>query len=390
MPTGVSYDCGDYLGTLEAATRRSRLRRPAGRAAAAPRDGRADGAGHRPVHLRRDHRRPGGRLGVRSGRGPSPGGRRRRRRGRLHRQLAPRPGPGHRLLHAGVRPAGRAPWSVRVLHGDTDHVARGGGTMGCARSSWGARRCGPRLWRWWRRLGAGRPTCWRRRPRMWCSTPPGASSMWWGTPTVARSWAEVAAGVTAWPPTPTSTPSSRPTRRAHVAVVEVDTETGEARLLRLVACDDAGPGAQPAAGRGPAPRRARPGRAQALFEEVAFDADGNPLTTNFADYAFPSAAELPSFELVDFATPTWVNPLGAKGIGESGTIGSTPRCRTRYVTLWPIWVCATWTCRARPSGSGARFSPPPPEFTIRQAHCSQSGQDDGRHSRSQAYREGSR
>ena len=62
---------------------------------------------------------------------------------------------------------------------------------------------------------------------------------------------------------------------------------------------------------------------------MAFDADGNPLTTNFADYAFPSAAELPSFELVDFATPTWVNPLGAKGIGESGTIGSTPRCRTR-------------------------------------------------------------
>jgi carbon-monoxide dehydrogenase large subunit len=60
------------------------------------------------------------------------------------------------------------------------------------------------------------------------------------------------------------------------------------------------------------------------MEEVRYDEDGNPVTANFADYAIISAAELPSFELVAMETPTSVNPLGAKGIGESGTIGSTP------------------------------------------------------------------
>jgi carbon-monoxide dehydrogenase large subunit len=60
------------------------------------------------------------------------------------------------------------------------------------------------------------------------------------------------------------------------------------------------------------------------MEEVRFDDDGNPVTANFADYAIISAAELPSFELVSMETPTTANPLGAKGVGESGTIGSTP------------------------------------------------------------------
>ena len=66
------------------------------------------------------------------------------------------------------------------------------------------------------------------------------------------------------------------------------------------------------------------GIAQALLEAIRYDEDGNPVTTNFADYPVISAAELPSFELVHMETPTWVNPLGAKGAGESGTIGSIP------------------------------------------------------------------
>jgi carbon-monoxide dehydrogenase large subunit len=111
---------------------------------------------------------------------------------------------------------------------------------------------------------------------------------------------------------------------AHLAVVEVDTETGDARLRRLVAVDDAGRVLNPLLAEGQRHGGLAQGVAQALYEEVRFDADGNPLTTNFADYAIPSAAEMPSFELVDMETPTWVNPLGAKGIGESGTIGSTP------------------------------------------------------------------
>jgi carbon-monoxide dehydrogenase large subunit len=73
------------------------------------------------------------------------------------------------------------------------------------------------------------------------------------------------------------------------------------------------------------------GAAQALLEEVRYDEDGNPLTTNLADYAFISATELPSFETVSMETPTPVNPLGAKGIGESGSIGSTPAVQNAVV-----------------------------------------------------------
>jgi aerobic carbon-monoxide dehydrogenase large subunit len=71
--------------------------------------------------------------------------------------------------------------------------------------------------------------------------------------------------------------------------------------------------------------------AQALLEEVLYDEDGNPTTSTLADYPFISATELPSFELVDMATPTPMNPLGAKGIGEAGTIGSTPATQNAVI-----------------------------------------------------------
>ena len=71
--------------------------------------------------------------------------------------------------------------------------------------------------------------------------------------------------------------------------------------------------------------------AQALFEEVIYDADGNPLTTNFTDYAIVSAAELPSFETIHLETPSPLNDLGAKGIGESGSIGSTPAVQNAVI-----------------------------------------------------------
>jgi carbon-monoxide dehydrogenase large subunit len=73
------------------------------------------------------------------------------------------------------------------------------------------------------------------------------------------------------------------------------------------------------------------GVAQALWEGVAYDEDGNPLTANLMDYAMPSAAELPSFEASNTETPTPLNPLGAKGIGESGTIGSTPAVQNAVI-----------------------------------------------------------
>ena len=73
------------------------------------------------------------------------------------------------------------------------------------------------------------------------------------------------------------------------------------------------------------------GVAQALWEQFVYDEDGNPITSTLADYAMPSAAELPSFEAENTETPTPLNPLGAKGIGESGTIGSMPAVQNAVV-----------------------------------------------------------
>jgi len=111
---------------------------------------------------------------------------------------------------------------------------------------------------------------------------------------------------------------------AHVAVVEVDTETGGVDLRRIVALDDAGRILNPLVAEGQVHGGIAQGVAQALLEAVRYDEEGQPLTTNLADYPVISATELPWLELVHMATPTFVNQLGAKGIGESGTIGSIP------------------------------------------------------------------
>jgi carbon-monoxide dehydrogenase large subunit len=118
---------------------------------------------------------------------------------------------------------------------------------------------------------------------------------------------------------------------AHLAVVEVDVESGKAVVQRIVTIDDAGPVLNPLLAHGQRHGGIAQGIAQALLEEVVYDADGNPLTATFADYAFPSAAELPSFELLEMATPTHLNPLGVKGIGEAGTIGATPAVQSAVI-----------------------------------------------------------
>ncbi|MHB1711902.1 MAG: xanthine dehydrogenase family protein molybdopterin-binding subunit, partial [Acidimicrobiales bacterium] len=111
---------------------------------------------------------------------------------------------------------------------------------------------------------------------------------------------------------------------AHVAVVDVDLDTGLVRPIRHIAVDDCGRIVNPLIVTGQQHGGIAQGMAQALWEQMVYDTDGNPLTTNLADYAMPSAAELPLFEASNTETPTPLNPLGAKGIGESGTIGSTP------------------------------------------------------------------
>ena len=147
-----------------------------------------------------------------------------------------------------------------------------------------------------------------------------------GSPVPALRWADVA-GATGEPLVGLSDfKAAQPTFPfgAHVAVVDVDTETGKVTLQRLIAVDDAGTLLNPLIVDGQIHGGIGQGVAQALLESMQYDEDGNPVTSNFADYAVISAAELPSFELVHMETPTWVNPLGAKGAGESGTIGSIP------------------------------------------------------------------
>ena len=117
----------------------------------------------------------------------------------------------------------------------------------------------------------------------------------------------------------------------HVAVVEIDSDTGKVELRRMIACDDAGVILNPLLVDGQVHGGLAQGISQALFEEVRYDEDGNPLSTTLLDYLMPSAAEFPLFERVELETPSPINPLGAKGIGESGTIGSTPAVQNAVV-----------------------------------------------------------
>ena len=118
---------------------------------------------------------------------------------------------------------------------------------------------------------------------------------------------------------------------AHVSVVEVDTQTGKVEMLRHVAVDDCGRILNPLLVSGQQHGGIAQGAAQALYEWVRYDEDGNPVTATLLDYSVPSAAELPSYETSNTQTDSPRNPLGAKGIGESGTIGSTPAIHNAVV-----------------------------------------------------------
>ncbi len=164
-----------------------------------------------------------------------------------------------------------------------------------------------------------------------------------GAPELARTWAELAeaAADPARLPEGLSPGLSADTRAfqreftypfgTHVAVVEVDLETGDARLVRHVAVDDCGRVLNPMLVEGQVHGGLGQGIAQALYERVEYDASGTPLTTNLTTYAMPAAADLPGFETARTQTPTPVNPLGVKGIGEAATIGSTPAVQNAVV-----------------------------------------------------------
>ncbi len=110
----------------------------------------------------------------------------------------------------------------------------------------------------------------------------------------------------------------------HISMLEIDRQTGEPTLLKLVAVDDAGNLINPLIVEGQIHGGLAQGIGQAMVEEVVYNEDGQLITGSFMDYAIPRAIDFPTFELTATVTPTPSNPLGAKGVGEAGTLGSTP------------------------------------------------------------------
>ena len=224
---------------------------------------------------------------------------------------------------------------VKVVQSDTAKVARGGGTMGSRSLQVGGTAVqhatdevldkGRRLAAHLLEADAGD-----------IEVVPGQGLGVAGSPASAIPWAELAKAAADPSRLPEGfegglaaendfeTPDATYPFGTHVAVVEVDTETGLAKLVRHISVDDAGRITNPMLVEGQVHGGIAQGVAQALFEEIAFDEDGNNVTGSLASYAIPSAGDLPTFETERTQTPTTRNPLGAKGIGEAGAIGSTP------------------------------------------------------------------
>ncbi|HWH35738.1 MAG TPA: xanthine dehydrogenase family protein molybdopterin-binding subunit [Acidimicrobiales bacterium] len=202
--------------------------------------------------------------------------------------------------------------AVTVVHGDTDAVPVGGGTSGSRSLQLGGAAVLAACEDLLRRAGE-------------LEADGGSSPASGGT----RRWSAIAAAATASGAAPLAGDAvfaaGSPTYPfgAHLAVVEVDTGTGGVALVGLTSVDDAGTVLNPLLAEGQRHGGIAQGVAQALVEEVVYDHEGQPRTTTLDDYGIVTAGDLPSFRLLDMATPTPVNRLGAKGVGEAGTIGST-------------------------------------------------------------------
>jgi aerobic carbon-monoxide dehydrogenase large subunit len=332
--SGARYDSGDYAGALD------RVLEAAGYEAL-----RAEQAARR----RRSDRRQLG-IGLSTyveltGFGPEVGGCTVDAGGRVTVVTGTSPhGQGHETAWAQIVAGtlGLADGSVRVVHSDTGLVPRGNGTMGSRSLQIGGSavlQAGERVLAKAVELAAHLLEA----PAEDVAVFPGEGLGVAGAPGTALSWAALAEAA--------ADPARRPPGMepglaaevdfeqdgstfpfgAHLAVVEVDTDTGQAVLVRHVAVDDCGRILNPLLVDGQVHGGIAQGAAQALFEEVRYDEEGNCLSGSLATYAVPSAAELPGFETLHTETPTPLNPLGAKGIGESGTIGSTPAVQNAVV-----------------------------------------------------------
>jgi aerobic carbon-monoxide dehydrogenase large subunit len=231
---------------------------------------------------------------------------------------------------------------IEVQHGDTDLVPRGavtGGSRSAQRAGWAVAAASDQLVARARQAAADLLEA--AIDDVVLDLDRGGQFHVAGTPSRALTWVDLA-GHTMEDPLRCETDVGGPATYpfgAYVAAVEVDTETGGVRLRRMVTVDDAGRIINPLLAHGQVHGGVAQGVGQALFEEFVYDRDGNPQTTTFADYAFPSAAELPSFDARLVETPSPNNPLGVKGIAESGTIGAPPAVQNAVVdALRPFGV----------------------------------------------------
>ena len=238
---------------------------------------------------------------------------------------------------------------VRVIHSDTGEVPRGTGTVASRSLQIGGSAvftAANEVLDTAKRLAAGLLEA----DRDDIVVAPGGLAVA-GVPTATVSWADLAAAAAADDlpdgvepgglavETDFSQSESTYPFGAHVSVVEIDADTGDTRALRHIAVDDCGRILNPLLVQGQVHGGVATGISQALYEETTYDSDGNPRNTNFADYAIPAASELPRFETAHTETPTPLNPLGAKGIGESGTIGSTPAVQSAVLdALAPLGI----------------------------------------------------
>jgi len=231
--------------------------------------------------------------------------------------------------------------AVTVRHSDTLLVPRGEGTMGSRSLQVGgsaAFRASVALLDKARRLAAhllavSESDVRRLDGRLGVSAAPGLSLTWGELASAAADPSSLPLGMEAGLQAQADFEMEDSTYPfgVHVAVVEVDTETGNAKLVRHVAVDDCGRRINPMLVEGQIHGGIAQGAAQALFESFVYDELGNPLTSSLATYAMPSAADLPAFVTIPLATPTDRNPLGAKGVGEGGTVGAGPAVQNAVV-----------------------------------------------------------
>lgn len=334
-PTGASYDSGDYLLALDKAL--ELVDYDAVRAEQAARRAAGD-----PIALG---------IGMSSfceisGGGPEYGAVRIEPDGKVLVLSGSSPhGQGHETSLAQVAATALAvPLdAVHVVHSDTSLVARGTGTYGSRSlqlAGSAIHRSAIEVYERARQLAA---ELLEADPADIVTVEPGHLSVS-GVPSRSVDWADVARAaskeqVELFAEDDFSQEGGTYPSGTHFAVVEVDTETGQVRLRRMVAVDDCGTIVNPLIVAGQIHGGLAQGVAQALYEEVTYSERGIPQTTTLADYLVPSAADLPSWTLGEAVTPSPRNPLGAKGVGESGTVGSTPAIQNAVVdALAPLGV----------------------------------------------------